>query len=51
MSEPPLIPTKLELARGTVSSDAARLDIAARGIWSPFDKTLIDVRVIHPNVS
>ena len=47
--EPPLIPTELELTRGTVSSDAARLDIAARGIWSPFDKTLIDVRVTHPN--
>ena len=48
-TEPTLIPTAQELERGTVASDAARLDVGARGIWSPFDKTLIDVRVTHPN--
>ena len=44
-----LIPTAQELERGSVTGEAARLDVAARGIWSPFDKTLIDVRVTHPN--
>ena len=47
--EPKLMQTAQELEHGAVTGDAARLDVAARGIWSPFDKTLIDVRVTHPN--
>ena len=47
--EPRLIPTAEELAKGTNMEDASRLDISVRGLWSPFEKTLIDVRVTHPN--
>ena len=39
--EPPLIPSK-ELG------DKARLDISARGLWSGLDKTMFDVRILHP---
>ncbi len=47
--EPMLIQTREELSRGTTIDDRARLDISVRGLWSPFEKTLIDVRVTHPN--
>ena len=47
--EPTLSPTTQELVRGTTSDDGARLDVSVRGLWSPFEKTLIDVRVTHPN--
>ncbi len=30
-------------------SDRARLDIAARGLWGPFQRTFFDVRIFHPN--
>ena len=29
--------------------EKARLDISARGLWGPFQKTLFDVRIFHPN--
>lgn len=36
--------------RRSNTSDQARLDIiSARGVWSPFDRTFLDVRVSHPN--
>ena len=31
------------------NSPRARLDIAANGLWGPFQKTMFDVRVFHPN--
>ena len=33
----------------TITGDQARLDISARGVWTPFDKTFLDIRVSHPN--
>ena len=48
-TEPSLLPTTEELETGTVTGDAAKLDVAARGIWVPFEKTLLDIRVTHPN--
>ena len=29
----------------TITSDQARLDISARGVQTPFDKTFVDIRV------
>ena len=31
------------------TSDNARLDVSARGVWAPFDRTFFDIRVSHPN--
>ncbi len=31
------------------NKDKARLDISARGLWGPFQKTMFDVRIFHPN--
>ena len=31
------------------NTDRARLDISARGLWGPFQKTMFDVRIFHPN--
>ena len=33
----------------TIPGDQAWLDISARGVWTPFDKTYLDTRVLHPN--
>ena len=33
----------------TITGDQAWLDISARGVWTPFDKTFLDIRVSHPN--
>ena len=30
-------------------TDQARLDVSARGVWTPFDKTFLDIRASHPN--
>merc|ERR1712224_346401 len=27
----------------------ARLDVAARGVWSQYDRSFVDIRVTHPN--
>ena len=33
--------------RSTITGDDARLDVAARGIWSPMERTLLDLRVFN----
>jgi len=33
----------------TITADQARLDVSARGLWTPLDKTFLDIRVSHPN--
>ena len=47
--EPELIPVEsLDYLVGNMS-ERARLDISARGLFGPFQKTMFDVRVFHPN--
>ena len=48
--EPDLLPiesNKIGITGNT--ADKARLDISARGLWGPFQRTMFDVRVFHPN--
>ena len=49
-TEPELLPIHTE---GIVSAnniaEKARLDVSAVGLWSPFERTFMDVRVCHPN--
>ena len=44
--EPVLMPTEAEV-RGNIAVNA-RLDIAARGVWGPAEKTFFDVKVTYP---
>ena len=48
--EPVLLPINTETfeMRSTITSNEARLDISARGVWNPMDKTYFDIRVFHP---
>ena len=48
--EPPLQETRGDMLRSNANTSAqARLDIAATGLWSRFERTYFDVRVTHPN--
>ena len=49
--EPELLPiesAKFQSGQGNLT-DKARLDIAATGLWGPFQKTMFDVRIFHPH--
>ena len=47
-TEPELLPLgNLELHGN--SAEKARLDVSAVGIWSPMERTFLDVRITHPN--
>ena len=47
-AEPVLLPVDgLELPKGTVLGDQARLDISARSIWNASERAYFDVRVFH----
>ena len=49
-TEPNLLPTDADdLSHRTISTDGARLDISARGVWSTFERTFFDIRITHPN--
>ena len=46
--EPELLPIGAE-TRSRNKADGARLDVSAVGVWSPMERTFLDVRVMHPN--
>lgn len=46
--EPQLLPLDNEEING-VHGDRAGPDISSRGMWSTFERTFFDVRVLHPN--
>ena len=48
VNEPNLIPLENEEISGT-QADRAAPDISSRGLWSTFERTFYDVRVLHPN--
>ena len=48
VSEPSLLPITDQEIEGT-SADRAAPDISSRGLWSTFERTFFDVRVLHPN--
>ena len=48
--EPSLIPlTGQQYSRSSNHEAGARLDISARGLWSPMERAFLDVRIFHPN--
>ncbi len=48
ISEPSLLPITTEEIEGT-QADRAAPDVSSRGLWSTFERTFFDVRVLHPN--
>ena len=49
-TEPSLLPTSAVFhPKGTITSDGARLDIVATGLYGKNEKTFMDVRITHPN--
>ena len=48
MVEPQLLPLDQEDVDGA-QGDKAAPDISSRGLWSSFERTFYDVRVLHPN--
>ena len=47
--EPNLLPlANPNRVNGNVS-EHARLDVAGNGVWSPMERTFLDIRVMHPN--
>ena len=47
--EPELLPIGNVELGGANTAEKARLDVSAVGIWSPMERTFVDVRVMHPN--
>ena len=47
--EPELLPIGDSNTQSRSIADKARLDVSAVGIWSPLERTFLDVRVMHPN--
>ena len=47
--EPDLLPVGNSTVSSTNKAVKARLDVSAVGIWSPMERTFLDVRVLHPN--
>ena len=48
--EPALLPVQpTSFSRKTNTQDEARLDVAAVGLYAPFERTFFDIRVTHLN--
>ena len=47
--EPELLPIGNTGTDSTNVAEKARLDVSAIGVWSPMERTFLDVRVMHPN--
>ena len=47
--EPELMPLGNSSTTSSNVAEKARLDVSAVGIWSPMERTFLDVRVVHPN--
>ena len=48
-TEPELLPVGNVLIESSNIAEKARLDVSAIGLWSPMERTFLDVRVVHPN--
>ena len=49
--EPQLIPLESDSNRqgSGNKTEGARLDVSGVGVWGPYEKTFLDIRVMHPN--
>ena len=49
--EPELLPISNENGRRGNKAKKARLDVSGVGVWGEYEKTFLDIRVMHPNSS
>ena len=49
VTEPHLLPINNEEVENSTRGDKSAPDISSRGLWSTFQRTFFDVRVLHPN--
>ena len=47
--EPKLMPLDNNLMRNGNNAENALLDVSGIGVWRPFERTFLDIRVMHPN--
>ena len=47
--EPELLPTNNNYHSSNNNSENARLDVSAIGVWAPYERTFVDIRIFHPN--
>ena len=47
--EPELMPLDNNLMRNGNNAENARLDVSGIGVWGPFERTFLDIRVMHLN--
>ena len=47
--EPELLPLNNEQTVNGNVAQRARLDVSGNGVWGPQERTLLDVRIMHPN--
>ena len=47
--EPQLLPVASDNLINGNTTENARLDVSGLGVWSPMEKTFLDIRVMHPN--
>ena len=47
--EPELLPIEGDGPRRGNTAEKARLDVAGVGVWGAYEKTFLDIRIMHPN--
>ena len=47
--EPELLPLDSEADRAGNVAEKARLDVSGIGVWGSYERTFLDVRIVHPN--
>ena len=47
--EPDLLPVGNSTVGSSTTGEKSRLDVSAVGIWSPMERTFMDVKIVHPN--
>ena len=47
--EPELLPIEGERQRRGNTAEKARLDVSGIGVWGSYEKTFLDIRIMHPN--
>ena len=48
-TEPLLLPLDNEMDRSGNVAQQARLDVSGIGVWGSYERTFLDVRIVHPN--
>ena len=48
-TEPLLLPLDNEVDRSGNVAQQARLDVSGIGVWGSYERTFLDVRIVHPN--